>query len=283
MVSEQRLTQAMAEQVRRFAHALGRARRGEARGVHQARVASRRIREILPLVETWELSGEDESHRRRRRGKDVRRVAAALGAVRELDVTLDLLSAASTRHTWPPVVVAEVRAGIEADRASRVEDLLDALRKVGARSFLRDLRRTTAGQAPHGTVLEQAMNARRQSRATLLAATLQALGILYVPDRLHAVRLAAKKLRYSLETQRAVRRAAVARDIRTLTTMQEQLGQLHDLQILQDRLRRAPGPAHRVDLRRMNADIERECRALHARIIARVPAWLRMADRIAEG
>jgi CHAD domain-containing protein len=127
------------------------------------------------------------------------------------------------------------------------------------------------------------MNARRQSRATLLAATLQALGILYVPDRLHAVRLAAKKLRYSLETQRAVRRAAVARDIRTLTTMQEQLGQLHDLQILQDRLRRAPGPAHRVDLRRMNADIERECRALHARIIARVPAWLRMADRIAEG
>jgi hypothetical protein len=33
----------------------------------------------------------------------------------------------------------------------------------------------------------------------------------------------------------------------------------------------------------MNADIERECRALHARIIARVPAWLRMADRIAEG
>ncbi|MEO6224219.1 MAG: CHAD domain-containing protein, partial [Vicinamibacterales bacterium] len=103
-MSEQRLTLAMAEQVRRFAHALGRARRGEASGVHQARVASRRIREILPLVETWELSGEDESQRRRRRGKDVRRVAAALGAVRELDVTMDLLSAASIRHTWQPAV-----------------------------------------------------------------------------------------------------------------------------------------------------------------------------------
>src|SRR5688500_12123331 len=282
MVTGQRLTLAMAEQVRRFAHALGRARRGEASGVHQARVASRRIREILPLVETWELAGEDESHRHRRRVKDVRRVAAALGAVRELDVTLGLLSAASIRHAWQPAVVADVREGLEADRVSRLNDLLDALTRVGPRPFLRDLRRATAGTAPEGGALQQAMTTRRQARATLPASTIKALGTLYVPDRLHAVRLAAKKLRYSLETQRAVRRAAVARDIRTLTAMQEQLGQLHDLQILQDRLRGNPRQAHRTELRRMNADIERECRALHARILAKVQTWLKMADRISE-
>ena len=281
-MSGQRLTLAMAEQVQRFTRALARARRGEPTGVHQARVASRRIREILPLVETWELAGEDESHRHRRRLKDVRRVAAALGAVRELDVTMDLLSAASIRHNWQPTVVAEVRESLEADRVSRLEDLLDAVRRVGPRSFLRDLRRATAGKPPEGSALEQAMNLRRRSRASLLAATLQALGTLYVPDRLHAVRLAAKKLRYSLETQRAVRRAAVARDIRTLSAMQEQLGELHDLQVLQDRLRGNPGQAHRAELRRMNADVERECRALHARILRRVQAWLKMADRIAE-
>jgi CHAD domain-containing protein len=282
MMSGQRLTQAMAEQVQRFTRALGRARRGEATGVHQARVASRRIREILPLVETWELAGQDESHRHRRRLKDVRRVAAALGAVRELDVTMDLLSAASIRHGWQPAVVAEVRESLEADRVSRLEDLLDAVRRVGPRPFLKDLRRATAGKPPEGGALEQAMTMRRRSRASLLAATLQALGTVYVPDRLHAVRLAAKKLRYSLETQRAVRRAAVARDIRTLTAMQEQLGELHDLQILQDRLRGNPRQAYRTELRRMNADVERECRALHARILARVQAWLKMADRIAE-
>jgi CHAD domain-containing protein len=281
-MSGQRLTLAMAEQVQRFTRALARARRGEPTGVHQARVASRRIREILPLVETWELAGEDESHRHRRRLKDVRRVAAALGAVRELDVTMDLLSAASIRHTWEPAIVAEVHQSLEADRVSRLDDLVDAVRKVGPRAFLKDLRRATAGQPPEGSALEQAMNLRRRSRASLLAATLQALGTLYVPDRLHAVRLAAKKLRYSLETQRAVRRAAVARDIRTLSGMQEQLGQLHDLQVLQDRLRGNPGQAHRAELRRMNADVERECRALHARILRRVQAWLKMADRIAE-
>ena len=282
MVSTNRLTQAMAEQVQRFAKALGQAQRGEPTGVHQARVASRRIREILPLVENWELAADEGPPRRRRRGKDVRRVAAALGAVRELDVTMGLLSAAALRHGWQPEVVADVAAGLDADRVSRLSDLKDALEHVGARSFLRDLRRTAAGQAPTGTALQVAMNTRRQGRASVLGATLRALGTLYVPDRLHAVRLAAKKLRYSLETQRAVRRTAVARDIRTLTAMQEELGQLHDLQILQDRLRGTPRQAHRAELRRMNADIEHECRALHARVIAKVQAWLTMADRISE-
>ena len=85
-MSTLRLTHALAEQVRRFSRALGRARRGDPTGVHQGRVASRRIREMLPLV-----AAADETRARRTR-RDVRRVAAALGAVRELDVTLGLLA-----------------------------------------------------------------------------------------------------------------------------------------------------------------------------------------------
>ena len=281
-MSAHRLTQAMAEQLQRFTRALARARRGEPTGVHQARVASRRIREILPLVETWELVDEaDPPHRRRR--KDVRKIAAALGAVRELDVTMGLLTTASIEYAWPPEIVEEVRADLEADRTKRLDDLLDAIERVGQRALLRDLRQATSGKAPDRGKLDLAMSARRQSRASLLAATLEALGTLYVPDRLHAVRLAAKKLRYSLETQRAVRRSAVARDIRALTGMQEQLGHLHDLQILQDRLRSTPRQAHRLELRRMIADLELECRALHARILGKVQSWIEMAERLAEG
>jgi CHAD domain-containing protein len=282
MMAAHRLTEAMDEQVRRFTRALGRARRGEPRGVHQARVASRRIREILPLVETWELEDEDDPPRRPRR-KDVRRIAAALGAVRELDVTVGVLTSSAIAYAWMPEIVDEVRAGLEADRVKRLEELLDAIEHVGARTFLHDLRRSTAGKAPDRATLNQAMTARRQSRAALLAATLQALGTLYVPDRLHAVRLAAKKLRYSLETQRAVRRSAVARDIRVLAGMQEQLGHLHDLQILQDRLRAIPRQAAATELRRMIADLELECRALHARVMTKVQSWLQMADRLSEG
>jgi CHAD domain-containing protein len=280
-MSGHRLTEAMAEQVQRFTRALARARRGEPTGVHQARVASRRIREILPLIETWELEGDDEPPHRRRR-KDVRRIAAALGAVRELDVTMGLLTTASIEYAWPSEIVEEIRQGLESDRTARLNELLDSIERVGSRAFLQDLRRATAGKPPDRGTLDQAMTARRQSRAALLAATLQALGTLYVPDRLHAVRLAAKKLRYSLETQRAVRRSAVARDIRALTGLQEQLGHLHDLQILQDRLRALPRTTHRAELRRMNTDLELECRALHARIIAKVQPWLQMADRLSE-
>lgn len=282
MVGAHKLTDAMTEQVQRFARALSLAQRGEPTGVHQARVASRRIREILPIVETWEFVDEESAARPRRRRKDVRRVAAALGDVRELDVTLRVLAEAAARHEWQPDVVAAVSEGLSSDRTSRLVDLKDALEHVGARTFVRDLRRAAEGRPPKGVVLEVAMRMRRQARASELAATLRALGTLYVPDRLHAVRLAAKKLRYSLETQRAVKRAAVAREIRVLTGIQEELGYLHDLQVLQDRLRSVARQAHRTELRRMNADIERECRALHARIITRAQAWLKMADRLAE-
>jgi CHAD domain-containing protein len=280
-MTAQRLTTTMAEQVERFALALGRARRGEVTGVHQARVASRRIREILPLVEALETAVDDDSHRRRR--KDVRRIAAALGEVRELDVTQRLLTAAAARYKWPPTVVASIISSIEEDRADRLRALVDALKRVGTRSFLRDLRRAAAGQAPDGSSLEGLMKSRRQARAAALSERLRVLGTLYVPDRLHAVRLATKKLRYSLEAQRAVKRAAVANDIRKLEFIQEQLGELHDLQVLQERIQSVPRQAHRADLRRMNADIELECRALHARVLARLPAWLTLADRIAEG
>lgn len=267
-MSAERLTRALAEQVRRFAQALGRARRGDVTGVHQARVASRRIREILPLVDA------------RRLNKDVRRVASGLGGVRELDVTRGFLLAAAERHNWRPALVDEVAAGLEADRVRRHAEFVEVLQRIGSRTLLRSLRRAVAETRPDDETLETELNARLRKRAAELASSLRELGTLYVPDRLHAVRLAAKKLRYSLEARRDVHRAAVAGDIRTLTNMQEHLGQLHDLQMLQARLRSASRDADRGEVRRMIADLERECRALHARVVARSQAWLRMADRI---
>ncbi len=280
-MSTQRLTHALDEQVRRFSRALGRARRGDPTGLHQGRVASRRIREMLPLVAV-----ADETRARRTR-RDVRRVAAALGAVRELDVTLGLLTDGATRHAWHPVVVTRVRQHLERARQDRQKDVMDTLRRAGATALLRDLRRSATGAARGGAAAcHQALAGRRQERAGALAAALQALGTLYVPDRLHEVRLCAKKLRYSLETERAVRLAAVARDIKTLTGMQEALGALHDVQTLQDWLRRlgrdiGGDRATQVQLRRMGVELEGECRAMHAKVVADAPAWLKLALRLA--
>ena len=56
------------------------ARKGDAHAVHQARVATRRLREALPLV----VPGKSGKTLARK----VRRVTRALGPVRELDVAL---------------------------------------------------------------------------------------------------------------------------------------------------------------------------------------------------
>ena len=57
---------------------------GDAGAVHRARVATRRLREILPML---------EAHRRatRKLRRDLRAVTRALGPVRELDVALGLV------------------------------------------------------------------------------------------------------------------------------------------------------------------------------------------------
>jgi CHAD domain-containing protein len=153
--------------------------------------------------------------------------------------------------------------------------------------MLRDLRRVVRAGIRCETPgrWEGKLESRRRQRAQALAERLRELGPLYVPVRLHAVRIAAKKLRYSLEADRAIRRAAVTRDIRALEVMQEHLGHLHDLQILQDRLHSAlretaADRAERGQLQRMRAEIEGECRTLHSQVLARASRWLALAERV---
>lgn len=237
---------------------------------------------MLPLVGGAAAAPAGGERRGRRTRRDVRRIASALGAVRELDVTLGLLADEEAKYAWNPAAVARLRRALDAERRARHAAFIEALRETGSRALLRGLRRAVAGMSGEADALGRKLDARRRKRAASLALTLRDLGTLYVPDRLHAVRLAGKKLRYSLETERAVRRSAVARDIRTLTAMQEHLGRLHDVQVLQDRLHAGTRGADAPESSRMAADLERECRALHARVIKRAPAWLALAERIAE-
>ncbi len=63
------------------------AQAGDELSVHQARVASRRLRQALPL-----LGMRADAQALDRADKRVRRITRALGPVRELDVTLLLLA-----------------------------------------------------------------------------------------------------------------------------------------------------------------------------------------------
>jgi hypothetical protein len=103
---------------------------------------------------------------------------------------------------------------------------------------------------------------------------------------LHAVRIAAKKLRYSLELAKDVSGMPLGREIGQLKRLQTLMGELHDLQILAGYVRTVltksdVDPSTRKALDGMAVAFDAECRALHSKVLRHMPAVVELADRLA--
>src|SRR5690242_10076927 len=86
------------------------ARSGDVRAVHQARVATRRLREALPLVDAGKPG---------RRLEHVARVLTnVLGTVRELDVALQMLDELERTNAVPVSAVAALRNAVAEERTA---------------------------------------------------------------------------------------------------------------------------------------------------------------------
>jgi CHAD domain-containing protein len=111
---------------------------------------------------------------------------------------------------------------------------------------------------------------------------------MYMPERLHAVRIAAKKLRYALELAADSGARAAVPLVRTIKRAQDMLGRLHDLQILQSHVaavQAAPGahrPGMHVALEALARHIEDECRHLHGKYVGSAAALRALCQTIAE-
>ena len=90
------------------------AQAGDETSVHQARVASRRLREALPV-----LGARPTARRSIAPQKRVRRITRALGPVRELDVTLLLLAELEGKAAAPKRAIARVRKAVIEERQKR--------------------------------------------------------------------------------------------------------------------------------------------------------------------
>lgn len=244
---------------------------GKDTGVHQARVASRRLREALPvLTEGLHHTNAGKANRK------VRRLTQALGTVRELDVTLHLIDELAERPAIPRAALAEVRAHVIEERERRRALMLERLDRVDAAKLARRLaavRQSLMKPSP-GHAWRAALAGRIARRARRLERTIEAAGQIYEPEGLHQVRIAAKKLRYALEIADESGAAPCADALRTIKRVQDALGRLHDLQVLQHyvaavgaapRNRRSTPDAGLAVLSRM---IEDECRHLHGRYVA---------------
>jgi CHAD domain-containing protein len=262
------------------------ARKGDAHAVHQARVATRRLREALPLV-TSGRSG-------RKLAKSVRRVTRALGPVRELDVALLNLDQLRASGDVPDGAIARLRQ-LVTDERQRLQ--LEMIRRIGHYS-LDKLQRKALSAARRDAPLKDsqstrdprriaAAQARAARRALALRAAMDNAAGIYLPDRLHAVRIAVKKLRYALEVARDLSASRATARIRTLKRVQELLGRMHDLEMLIVRTRAvqstagAPNLRLSSDLDRLVRRLETECRRLHVRYMNERRALRGICDYVA--
>jgi CHAD domain-containing protein len=255
---------------------LRRALRGVADGdmdaVHRTRVAMRRLRELLPLLE---LNGETTQKLARRLRKTRRR----LGIVRELDVLGHMVGELQRLGQYPARALDLMAQYIAAARQAAWRKTNAKRTAVEVRGVVRSLEHirsdleTVDERGDRKRKWRWAIDARVARRAARLRDAVEAAGALYTVERLHGVRIALKKLRYGMELAAESSPGALRKDLRTLKRVQELLGRLHDLQVLVDRVRMlqasmtAPDVNDWRDLDALLISLERTCRRLHARYV----------------
>ena len=264
--------------------ALPAAKDGDARSLHQARVATRRLRAALPVF--------GAGRKAEKVARCVRRLTRVLGPARELDVSLLILNELETSDDVPRTAIDRLRASIADERRrlqEHVRERLDEfdMQKVRKRAIAA-ARKGADEKRPRDAEAAAWARERTTRRARRLAATIEHAAGLYLPDRLHDVRIATKKLRYTLELDAASRdgRPRHAAALRTLRTMQDLLGRMHDLEVLIARTRSiqsSPGASTlkmSADLDRLVRRVETECRQLHGYYMAARPKLIAVCDRL---
>ena len=259
------------------------AQEGDEISVHQARVASRRLREALPVLGvTADDVALDRAARR------VRRITRALGPVRELDVTLSLLAELEGKAAAPKRGIARVRAAVIAERQKRRRTMLaeikpsrlEKLRKRLVQVAAPESRREPARTAIHEAQLKAA------ERAQKLHDAIDEAGSIYLADRLHRVRIEAKKLRYALEIHRELTHSRSTARLNRLKNQQDLLGRVHDLEVLIERTREVqatlPATNRRAmsELNKLIRALEAECREGHAEYMHGRDQLIKLCDEV---
>ncbi len=202
--------------------------------VHQMRVATRRLRAAFTLFAECLPNKRGEDWQR-----EIKRITQALGAARDTDVQFEWLRkflAKSTEPTWRPGLNRLLlRLYQQRQRLQiKVVDALDRLEASHTLDDLGTLLREQVVQArlnnvdPHATeVYLRAAEAIRLQLEHFLAYDVY----VYQPEHsteLHAMRIAAKHLRYTLEIFAELYNDTLKQPLKVVKEMQELLGDLHD-------------------------------------------------------
>ena len=243
---------------------------GAVEPLHQCRVATRRLRELLPLCDA-ELTTRTAARARKR----VRRLGGALGAVRELDVALGLVDELERAGRARAAASSRLRQRVREERERQRERMRIRLKPAGLRKVAREVAEVlkAIGMLDATDAWALILAERLGERADRLRDAVAEAGPMYVSERVHEVRIAAKKLRYALEVASETGEADTSDAVARLKKIQDSLGRLHDIEILQGLLHSIDLLAHRDEpwadeLAALDRDLTEECRRLHGVFVA---------------
>jgi CHAD domain-containing protein len=200
-------------------------RAGNVLALKQMRVATRRMRATWRVFDAA-FSGAHAEHF----DTGLRRVAGLLGAVRDLDVLLESIDGRDD--------LAPLAASWRARRDAGFVELVGHLDSPGYGRFIDELLEGTEargewspGKRANELVIDRAPERLDKAVERLLAAAQHAQGS-NEAVAWHALRIAAKKMRYSLEALRDVLDERAATDfIEQLRTLQDVLGEMNDASV----------------------------------------------------
>lgn len=242
---------------------------GDVEGIHQARVASRRLRELLPL-----LAAAAGDHATRSLRRDVRAITRHLGPLREVDVALATLIDLETTAPDHAAAIAVVRARAAIDRDRLAPRVARALTRAQTDHLVRHVRDVADRlDSPTERARCAALAAvRLETRIARLGEAVAAVGVVYAAGPLHQVRIALKKFRYALEIAADLGHFRLDASLAHLKSLQDLLGTMHDLQIAAGRVRDAEAaPARaagaRRQLRALADELDERVRQLHSRYL----------------
>ena len=254
------------------------------------RVASRRLRELVPLM-GW------DQHTTRKLGRRLRKVTRRLGTVRELDVLTLFIEELRASDKYPSATLERVEAAVAHSRKAarkrltaklptgklqRIADKLERALKPADRGEGTERRRAGRQAGNWFWPLE----ARLARRARLVRSAIETAGALYGVEHVHDVRTALKKLRYAAELCEEAGRPHLLADISALKSAQDLLGRLHDMEVFVAWTRQVqaslepPNFTAWRQLESLERGIEDECRQLHARYVSQRDSIASIADRL---
>jgi len=205
---------------------------GQPEGVHDTRVASRRVRAVLDMVEPALYP------RLKRQGLKLKRLTRTLGRTREMDVHIAILQEASR----------QAPALADSPAMEHVLEAIDGHRRRALKTMQKGLDRLNLKSLPHLLQVPSLPDPFRvddligdiwSCLAPWLDGAFPGEALLDTEDvlALHALRIRVKRLRYALEVLAPGFRTAPEAHLRHLRALQTALGEHHDLATLTAQLR----------------------------------------------